>query len=158
MDPELIYLLTGIGTGIIGNTIYDGIQHVRNLLPIKNAQKAVSKRWEGEFSQVQADSTTKTFTISFTLEANSKVITGTGEYLEMNEAVQIEVTGGFYRDDYLQLNYKNKGKTIFIHGLLILHWLNNPTTLKGKFVGVGRESSEIISGNIELTCSKATKA
>ena len=154
MDPELIYLLTGIGTGIIGNAIYDGIQNVKNLLPIKNARKkAINKKWKGEFSQVQPDSTIKTFTISFTLEVNSKVVTGTGEYLEMNEAIQIEVTGGFYRDDYLQLSYKNKDKGIFQHGLLILHWPNNPTTLKGKFVGIGRETNKIISGDIKLTCS-----
>ena len=67
------------------------------------------------------------------------------EIIALLGAVGSGVAGGFYRDDYLHLNYKNKDKAVFQHGLIILHWPNNPTTLKGKFIGIGRDSNEIVS-------------
>jgi len=148
---EILALLGAVGTGVAGSAVYDGIKNAKSLLPIKSARKkAISKTWSGTFTQVQQDSTVLTFNIDFTLKAKRKFITGTGKYSGINETVQIEVAGGFYRDDYLHLNYKNKDKAVFQHGLMILHWPNNPTTLKGKFVGIGRDSNEIVSGNIEL--------
>ena len=148
---EIIALLGAVGTGVAGSAVYDALKNAKALLPINSdRKKAISKKWSGSFTQVQSDSTVLAFSITFTLKAKRKFITGTGAYSGENEKVQIELAGGFYRDDYLHLNYKNKDKAVFQHGLIILHWPNNPTTLKGKFIGIGRDSNEIVSGNVEL--------
>lgn len=149
---EVISLLTGIGLAVISCAIYDAIRNARHLLPLKGQRrKAIEKKWSGFFTQPNAAGTEDRFSIFFTLKARGKRIAGSGEYTDGNQKVAITLRGGFYRDDHLHLSYINHDKAIFQHGLIILYWPNTPTILKGKFVGIGKETNAIVSGNIELS-------
>lgn len=152
MTPsEILALLSGvatgsIGTGLIANAIYDSLKNSYALLPItSDRKKAVSKIWNGAFTQA-----TISYSIKMDLKAKRKRIVGTGEYSDGSKKVNIVVTGGFYRDDHLHLSYRNKDRAAFQHGLIVLHFPNNPTTLTGKFVGIGLDSNQIVGGDIAL--------
>ncbi len=127
---EILSLLGAVGTGVAGSAVYDAIKNTNALLPIKSIRKkAITKTWIGSFTQVQSDSTLTMFNISLSLRAKRKLIIGTGEYSTASETVQLKVTGGFYRDDYLHFRYKNINQAIFQHGSIILNWPNNPIML-----------------------------
>lgn len=149
---ELLALLAALGTGITSAAVYDAIKNAKHLLPIKAGRKeAIEKRWSGHFAQPESSGgVAEKFDISFTLRVQGKNIVGSGEYADGSKKANIDLYGGFYRDDYLHLSYVNHDKAIFQHGLIILHWPNNPVVLTGKFVGIGKDTNVIVSGDIEL--------
>jgi len=115
-------------------------------LPIADARKkALSKSWKGSFTQGG-----KSYSINLHLKAKRKRIIGSGEYTDGSVQVKIAVQGGFYRDDHLHLGYRNTDKSIFQHGLFILHVPNDPKKLTGKFVGIGRDTNQIVGGDLTL--------
>jgi glycyl-tRNA synthetase (class II) len=135
-----------IGTGLASSAIYDGIKNAYALLPISNPRKrAMSKTWSGSFTQNK-----KTYNIELSLKVRRKRIVGTGKYVDGGVIVELNLEGGFYRDDHLHLSYKNKDGSVFQHGLIVLHVPNNPRSLTGKFVGIGRDSNQIVGGDIRF--------
>ena len=135
-----------VGTGILSNVLYDGVKNVYAILPITDARKkAISKRWNGNFTQGG-----KSYSINLNLKVKRKLIVGYGQYTDGTQQIALEVAGGFYRDDHLHLSYKNKDVSVFQHGLIVLYVPHNPQKLTGKFVGIGRDSNQIVGGDIEL--------
>ena len=135
-----------VGAGILANALYDGVKNAYALLPIADARKkAISKQWNGSFTQGGQN-----YSLSLNLKVKRKLIVGDGQYTESGQKVSFVVAGGFYRDDHLHLSYKNKDGAVFQHGLIVLHVPNDPKKLTGKFVGIGRDSNQIVGGDIEL--------
>ncbi|NTU73747.1 hypothetical protein HGB07_06315 [Candidatus Roizmanbacteria bacterium] len=135
-----------VGTGFLANALYDGFRNAHALLPITDARKkAISKQWTGAFEQGG-----QSYSISLNLKVNRRRIVGDVRYRDSFQCVNLVVTGGFYRDDHLHLSYKNKDTSVFQHGLIVLHVPNNPKTLTGKFVGIGRDSNQIVGGDITI--------
>jgi len=151
MEFEALTLLGGVATGVVGNAVYAGITKPETLLPIEDyRKKALTRTWNGYFLMPEGNGQVEKVEIEMKLEVKRRTITGIGEYSD----TMLDLKGGFFRGDYFFLNYENTDKSIFQRGMMIFYWPNNPTEIKGKFLGIRRVKDEIAAGEMVLIAQK----
>lgn len=107
-------------------------------------------KWKGTFQQVFNDSLqTIDFEMELKVSSRGKVI-GTGKYLFENEVYVVNISGGFYSNRFLKMDYENSNKAILQFGSFVFKLSDGAKTLNGHFVGYGHLSGKVIGGNAIL--------
>lgn len=119
---------------------------------------ALNGIWKGTFQQ-RADRNAKAGSaeMEITMKSTSDGIIGEGRYVfreENNEAVNkvaLKVTGNFYFNRFLKLEYANADGAVMQFGSGVLE-LNAPgNELEGEYSGYGAWSNTVVSGTLRLT-------
>ena len=105
----------------------------------------VKSGWKGTINQRRGD--IKTFNVELVLESKFNIVYGKLTY----DSRILKCVGGFEKDRYLSLNYKNEISSMLQHGTVALKLSGNNEKLSGDFVGVGPVSEKIVIGTIELS-------
>lgn len=93
--------------------------------------------------------------IEITLRVTEKRITGDAclkgkRRDDSTFELKVDLWGSFLHNRFLQLDYKVEDSCVIAFGGIILEVPNNPKTIKGRYVGLGAFSGEIIHGDIVL--------
>lgn len=90
--------------------------------------------------------------LSITFTAGKKVVEGIAEFISpvTNLPVKLNFTGGFHNDYFIKFDYKNPDETVIQFGSCIVKLSDDGKSLKGKFVGYGASTNQIVNGIVDL--------
>lgn len=117
-------------------------------------RKAIEGKWAGTYSQNNKISDTHVegeFAVD--LKIRGKRVIGIIDVKTPSLSVEdriLIVEGGFRDERFLSLSYKNKQGEIMQFGYMMFELSPNGKNLKGKFLGFGPESEQVISGDTIL--------
>ena len=146
MDPVVVAAIIGgcaaVAAPVITLLVKKALDE-RRLRPVPARwARALPGNWDGTVQEAGLSP----YKITLNFELRGKLIKGTGTF----ETRTIEVTGSFYDDRFLRLDYKNKDPAIIQYGLAILELLPTANKLEGKFLGYGPIAKRLVAGGITL--------
>lgn len=121
---------------------------------VSDARKEiVGKLWVGNHKYqtgVLADKKGKSIPMEMSLNHKRKKITGTARYEIDGKKTELVLSGGFYSDALLRLEYTNSQKYQLHFGFFLLKLNAEANKLEGAIVGYGRNPDRIFTAIIEL--------
>jgi hypothetical protein len=133
----------------VGGTIYISKRKVESkYADIKKYKRdAINGRWKGFFEQRLKDELiTYQFNLEFTV-SKSGSISGKVNLPYKDEIFYIDITGGFYSESFLKMDYQNSNKEITQFGAFVLKIADDCRKLEGYYVGYGHKTGTITAGH-----------
>lgn len=117
-------------------------------------EEAVSTVWTGEHSYqtgVFASRMKNPIPIKLSLKNNGRRVTGTAHYKKNDTETKLLLSGGFFNDKLLRLEYTNSQKHQLHFGFFLLELNGEGNKLEGAIIGYGRSPDKIFTATIELS-------
>jgi hypothetical protein len=138
---------------IIGALVGVLTQHIKKLkgfeLIPNDRRKKLEGDWLGTVSQIDQDP----YQVSMHLSVRQKQVKGTGILQgkgEDQEPLSMIFQGGFSKDQFLKLEYRNKDNQTVQFGTLILTLSGRNSCLEGQFLGYGPITEKLVHGELRL--------
>ncbi len=113
-------------------------------------KEAVHGKWKGSYEQM-LEGSHRTIDLTIELKVTTHgTIVGKAKVPYKNELFEMNITGGFYSDSFLKMDYENSERAILQFGAFVFKLSDDSRKLTGCFVGYGQVSGAIISGNATL--------
>jgi len=141
-----------IGTviGIILQKLIDRIQYPI----IKDKRKrALNGKWKGcIFQRENKKRKEQSIQLILDIKAQRRLVKCKMSVVDENDEFEFEVSGGFFHDRYLRLEYETCGKSdaCIDFGSIFLELDDRPDKMVGKIIGYGSLSRDMIDGDIEI--------
>jgi len=144
----------GLISGLI--TIFDKIVNYRaNLnfikIPYQRVQ-AIIGDWKGTIFDIEGKNK-KLYHAKLTIsKVKGKKILGyfTAENVENGHTYLFDISGGFYKYNFIKFDYVNKHESVIQFGIWLTQLSSNAEFFTGKYVGYGSMRERIIQGYVEL--------
>ena len=117
----------------------------------KGRRKQLAGNWTGTGGDIYVANGARvlTFTLSMTLKVRSTSVEGSAQLSAASgDREKLTLSGGFYNDRFLRLNYHNEKKDQL--GVIFLEFGANSDVLKGSYSGFSPRRSTIVCGTVEL--------
>ena len=149
MEKEIVAAYIVGAAGVAAPLITYVLESAKIPSVAKHRQVALNGLWQGRLVQRNFDQQ-----IEIRLVAKSRSIKGRMKIirdLEDGERhVECEVSGRFYFDHYLKLDYNNTNPSIMQFGSIVLRLRPDGKELEGKYSGYGAFAQAIVSGDMRL--------
>ncbi len=164
MGNEIIVAIIGGIFGIIASIvplfIKEYFSNIRKNSISKTRSDVLTGIWEGIFNQAYGhEDLLLEYPIVMDLSVRGKKVFGVfsiktkffDKDIQKYTTIRahFDVTGGFYYEQFLQLNYISRDHAKIQFGSIIFE-LDAEGKLKGRFVGYGRKTRDIVFGTIQL--------
>jgi len=116
-------------------------------------RKSLRGNWIGSFVQDnKIDGNSLTGEIRLTLQVGRKKIKGVAIVNQhyFKNSVTLLLTGGYRDERFVSLSYKNQKKSVIQFGHMLLELIPNGKKLKGRVLGFGHESEQIVIAELNL--------
>lgn len=140
-------LITGgcsIAAAALGGTIGFFIKNAA----VRSGLRSVPRRdkLRGDWKGVAKQTSYSDYSMVMHLEPARKSVSGHGTFGDR----PVKLSGGYYDDRYLKIDYKPQDPAVVAYGSLILELSPTADALDGKFVAYGPESKAIVIGEFSL--------
>lgn len=154
MEPVIVAAIISGSVAILAPIITYVVTRMydnRELRQIKGRQKAISGTWHGTIAQ-EIDGNLANINLSITFTAGKKIVEGIAEFISPMTGlpVKLNFTGGFHNDYFIKFDYTNPDETVIQFGSCIVRLSDDGKTLKGKYVGYGANTNQIVNGIVDL--------
>jgi hypothetical protein len=154
MDSTLIAGIIGGVSTITAVVIPIAQKHfeTKTLFPISTDRRNILQgKWTGTVNQHIDKNTFNTISVELNIKINIKQrkIYGTG-IINALQIYHVSLDGSFRNDRFLKMDYQNIDSSIVQFGSFVFHLSDDSKQLKGRFVGYGHISKDIISGSCQF--------
>ncbi|CAN2044577.1 conserved hypothetical protein [Candidatus Magnetomoraceae bacterium gMMP-13] len=157
MDYSIIIGIFGIIITFVSALLTIWIQYEINLKSYKKIE-VLDGTWKGKAIQdfeIAGKEISYEVSLIFNLKRKRRVY-GTvkvkipPEVAAEEDKIYLEFNGGFFKDRFLKIDYRNVNHSVTQFGTMLFELLPSGKQMTGRFVGFGYFSKKIIYGSIDL--------
>jgi hypothetical protein len=151
MSSSVITALIAALATIVAAIIPRVLDNLRYAPLVHKRQNQLKGSWRGTTTQ-SYETGNKQIVVELTIEMRSTWRKVSMDALVKGGGTELKVRadGGFIWGDYIKLDYESKDPAIKNFGSMILHLHANGKSLKGRMIGFGSESEQLVHGSVVL--------
>jgi len=153
MDATLLASLIGgtctIVAPIITLVVKGTLERLRHVAIPLSRQRSLRGTWTGTVSYDSPSELTR-HSVRTEFSATKRIVRGRATYRSDGGDASLCFKGSFISDRFMQGEYTNEAEQVINFGTILFELSADARSLKGKFVGYGRVTEDIVTGNINL--------